>query len=430
MKEVKELLGLKDKKIKILKVTEEVIKGKKIKVVVIKGVTTKVKCPICNKYTKSIHDELKPVNLKFVKVAENECRLKVIKRRFICHKCKKRITEDLELNNTKRTVTNNLEIKIRKDLLKANFNIKQISEDNGVSEDKVRKILIEATEGESKYITRLPAIISIDEFKADTNEGKYACIINDPIKKKPLDVLPKRTKEYLIKYFLRIENKSNVKIVIGDMYETYLVITKEMFPNAKYVVDRFHFIRYIMDAVDNIRIRKQKEFGYNSKEYKILKNKKNVSLLRKYSNEIDWYVYVTRYQGNRKVKKLPINIINEIFDISDEIYRGYQLKEMFLDIIKHAEYDNVKEQLLAWCDLCDESKIQEFIDASNTIENWIDNITYSFLDKRYSNGYTEGLNNKIKVIKRNAYGYKNFYFFRLRILYILNGTLSGRSKKK
>ena len=430
MKEVKELLGLKDKKIKILKVTEEVIKGKKIKVVVIKGVTTKVKCPICNKYTKSIHDELKPVNLKFVKVAENECRLKVIKRRFICHKCKKRITEDLELNNTKRTVTNNLEIKIRKDLLKANFNIKQISEDNGVSEDKVRKILIEATEGESKYITRLPAIISIDEFKADTNEGKYACIINDPIKKKPLDVLPKRTKEYLIKYFLRIENKSNVKIVIGDMYETYLVITKEMFPNAKYVVDRFHFIRYIMDAVDNIRIRKQKEFGYNSKEYKIFKNKKNVSLLRKYSNEIDWYVYVTRYQGNRKVKKLPINIINEIFDISDEIYRGYQLKEMFLDIIKHAEYDNVKEQLLAWGDLCDESKIQEFIDASNTIENWIDNITYSFLGKRYSDGYTEGLNNKIKVIKRNAYGYKNFYFFRLRILYILNGTLSGRSKKK
>ena len=56
-----------------------------------------------------------------MKIAENDCILKVIKRRFICHKCKKRITEDLELNNKKRTVTNNLEIKIRKDLLKANF---------------------------------------------------------------------------------------------------------------------------------------------------------------------------------------------------------------------------------------------------------------------------------------------------------------------
>ena len=51
--------------------------------------------------------------------------------------------------------------------------------------------------------------------------------------------------------------------------------------------------------------------------------------------------------------------------------------------IKCGEYDNVKEQLLAWCDLCDAIKIQEFIDASNTIENWIDNITHSFLDNRY-----------------------------------------------
>ena len=40
------------------------------------------------------------------------------------------------------------------------------------------------------------------------------------------------------------------------MYETYLIVTKEMFPNAKYVVDRFHFTRYIMNTVDKIRIRK------------------------------------------------------------------------------------------------------------------------------------------------------------------------------
>ena len=106
MKKVKELLGLKEKKIKVVDVTEEIIKEKKVKVVIIKGTTNKVKCPICNKYTKSIHDELKPINLKYVKVAENDCRLKVIKRRFICHKCKKRITEDLELNNTKNNKNN------------------------------------------------------------------------------------------------------------------------------------------------------------------------------------------------------------------------------------------------------------------------------------------------------------------------------------
>ena len=80
--------------------------------------------------------------------------------------------------------------------------------------------------------------------------------------------------------------------------------------------------------------------------------------------------------------------------------------------------------------MCEESKIPEFIETSKTIKNWLIYIVNSFIDKRYSNAYTEGLNNKIKVIKRNAYGYKNFDFFRLRLLYILNQTLSGRSKKK
>ena len=53
-------------------------------------------------------------------------------------------------------------------------------------------------------------------------------------------------------------------------------------------------------------------------------------------------------------------------------------------------------------------------------------IVNSFIDKRLSNGYTEGVNKKIKDIKRLGYGYKNFEFFRLRLLYILNQKVRGR----
>ena len=42
--------------------------------------------------------------------------------------------------------------------------------------------------------------------------------------------------------------------------------------------------------LDDIRIRLQDEYGYNSKEYRLLKNKKNASLLRKYGNEVEWFV--------------------------------------------------------------------------------------------------------------------------------------------
>ena len=71
------------------------------------------------------------------------------------------------------------------------------------------------------------------------------------------------------------------------MYEPYLLVTQTMFPKAKYVVDPFHYTRYIMDALDKVRIRLLDNYGYNSYEYKLLKNKKNISLLRQYNNDID-----------------------------------------------------------------------------------------------------------------------------------------------
>jgi len=429
LKEVQELLGLKRNKVKVIKVEEINELNEKVQVITLDGIIKKVKCPICLKYTSSVHDKLRPIRIKYNKVVDRKCYLILFKRRFICHRCKKKIVEDLGINLSNRTISSSLEIKIRKDLLKPNFNIKQIAEENNVSQDKIRDILKDSMSDYPNHVKTLPQIISLDEFAAHTSYGKYALIINDPIKKKTLDILPSRKKDYLMSYFTKVENRSNVRYVIGDMYETYLIVTKAMFKNAKYIVDRFHFIRYIMDELDDIRIRLQDKYGYNSREYKLLKNKKNVSLLRKRYIDINWYVYVKRYEKGRYVYRLPKNILNEILAIDDELNRAYDLKELFLDIINNSTYENAGKDLLIWIDLCKESKIPEFIEASSTIENWLEYIVNSFIDKRFNNGYTEGLNNKIKVIKRNAYGYKNFDFLRLRLLYILNGKLSGRSKK-
>ena len=53
---------------------------------------------------------------------------------------------------------------------------------------------------------------------------------------------------------------------------------------------------------------------------------------------------------------------------------GYQLKELFLDIVNHSAYEDVKTDLKCWIDLCRESEIGKFIESSNTIENWLDYI--------------------------------------------------------
>ena len=423
MKEVKKLMGL-GKNYEVLKVDEVNEERQIVKYIYIRKTTKKERCPICNSYTKSIHDKLKPIKLKYVKAFEYTTYLIMEKRRFICHKCNKRFTEETVVNEESKSISTKLEQKILKDLLEYNLTLKYIAKNNNVSDNTIRNVLLKAMKNYPEYVRLLPRVISFDEFKADTNKGKYAFILNDPIHKDTLDILPTRKKDDLIQYFTKTENRSSVEFVISDMYEPYLLVTKIMFPKAKYVVDRFHYITYIMDALDDIRIRIQDEYGYNSEEYRLLKNKKNVSLLRKYRKDISWFVYTKRYKNKHMVEMLPGDILNEIFKINEEIKRGYDLKELFLDIVNHSTYEDSKRELLSWIDLCRESKIEEFISASNTIENWLEYIVNSFIDERFSNGFTEGLNNKIKVIKRNGFGFKNFDFFRLRLIYILRHKIS------
>ena len=419
MNELRKIMGL-DEGYKVIK-TEERNEGKvTAKFIYIETTSKKCKCPKCGKYTKSVHDKLKPITLKYVKAFEFITYVILIKRRFVCHECKYKFTESVTIQREKKNISNKVEQKVLKDLKQYNLSLKYIAEENNISDNTVRNILKEHMKDYPKHVISLPRVISFDEFKADTKEGKYAFVLNDPIHKEALDVLSNRKKEYLIQYFTYCENRHSVEYVISDMYEPYRIVTTIMFPKAKYVVDPFHYTRYIMDALDKVRIRLQDNYGYNSNEYRMLKNKKNVSLLRRYSNEIDWFTYTKRFKNNHLVDILKYDLREKLLDIDEELKMSYQLKELFLDITHHATYENVKNQLINWISLVREQNIEEMNEAANTIENWLEYICNSFIDKRFSNGFTEGLNNKIKVIKRVGFGYKDFDFFRLRLLYILN----------
>ena len=427
MRDLEKILKLEN--YKIIKIEERSEKNKMIKVIYVESKNKKDKCPICNEYTSSIHDRLKPIEVKYLKVIEQDTKINIVKKRFVCHGCNKKFTEKLDLNENGKSISNKLEQKVLKDLLNYNLSIKYIASINNISPGSVRNVLLNAMNEYPSHVKNLPRVISFDEFKADTNEGKYAFILNDPIHKKTLEVLPKRKKEYLINYFTKCNNRHSVEFVISDMYEPYLLVTQIMFPKAKYVVDRFHYTKYIMEALDKVRIRLQKEYGYNSKEYRMLKNKKNITLLRKHSNDIDWWVYTKRYKNGHMLDILKYDLREQILNINEELHQAYVLKELFLDLLSYSDYEHAEQEINDWIDVCKNCGLEEFEEASKTIKNWLPYIVNSFIDKRFSNGFTEGLNNKIKVIKRVAFGYKNFSFFRLRLMYILNGKISVMTKK-
>lgn len=421
------LIGLNKKDVKITNISQN---DNGIVEVSIESKKKKVRCSLCGKFTSSVHDKLKPIRSVYLDSCGTNVDLIIYKKRYHCYNCNKIFMEDLAINTSKGNISNKVKIQIRKDLLNYNLSFKYIADRNRISITTVENEMMNIISSMPEHVINLPKVISFDEFKADTKQGKYAFILNDPIHKKVLDVLPERKKERLLQYFTYCKNRHSVEFVISDMYEPYLQVTQIMFPKAKYVVDRYHYITYIMDALDSIRIRLQNTYGEKSKEYKLLKNKKNVSLLRKYSNDIDWWVYTKRYKNGHMIDILPINLLHDMFDISAELKEGYYLKEEFLDIVHHSKEMETEKQIDKWISKCISKKIPEFIEAAGTISRWKEYIINSFIDERYSNGFTEGINNKIKVIKRVAFGYKSFELLRGRILYVFGGKISGIIKNK
>ena len=186
MKDYYLLVGLNSKEVKIIDVNQM---GSGLIEVVIENRKKKVKCPVCNKFTGSVHDKLKPIRSIYLDSCGSSVDLIIYKKRYRCYTCNKIFTEELNINTSKGNISNKVKIQIRKDLLNYNLSLKYIAEKHRVSITSVENELLSIISAIPKYVVNLPRVISFDEFKADTVEGKYAFILNDPIHKKVLDIL-------------------------------------------------------------------------------------------------------------------------------------------------------------------------------------------------------------------------------------------------
>ena len=130
------------------------------------------------------------------------------------------------------------------------------------------------------------------------------------------------------------------------------------------------------------------------------------------------------------VDVLPVDILDDILKISNDLMEGYYLKEEFLDIVHHYNQIDVEKQITKWISKCIEKNIPEFVESVGTISRWKEYILNSFINDRYSNGYTEGINNKIKVIKRIAFGYKSFEYLEEEYYTYLMVRLVDQLKEK
>ena len=353
------------------------------------------KCPCCGNFTDKIHDYRVQI-IKDISAFGKFVFIHLKKRRYRCS-CGKRFAENNSFLPRYHRMTNRLSAYII-DRLTDVTSFSGIAREVNLSVSTVIRIFYFVSYSPKK----LPVALSIDEFKGDTNSEKYQCILTDPVNKVVLDILPKRYESYLTKYFNAFsrEERSKVKYFVSDMWKPYSNISSVWFKNATQIVDKYHWIRQVIRAFEAVRKQEQKKFSKSHRRY----FKKSRQLL------------IKRFSFLSDEQKQQVNIM---LYASPTLSTAYFFKEDFLKILDCKDRDSAKIAMSDWINSALDSDIPQLQKCANTMMNWLTGILNSF-SSTITNGFTEGCNNKIKVLKRNAYGYRNFNRFRNRILHIFS----------
>lgn len=219
-------------------------------------------CPFCHATTRRVHDYRSQM-IKDLPFQLKHCYLVLRKRRYHCS-CGKHFYESYSFLPRYFQRTNRLTAYIAS-ILHTNLSMKDVALQTNVSASTVARIL----DSISYSRQTLPEAISIDEFKGNASTGKYQCILVDPLKHKILDILPDRTQNHLISYFYSIPKieRYRVKYFVCDMWTPYIDLAKIYFPNAKIIIDKYHFIRQVTWAIDGVRKRLQRSMPASLRKY-------------------------------------------------------------------------------------------------------------------------------------------------------------------
>ena len=350
-----------------------------------------VPCPVCGNMTDSVHD------YRIQKVKDSPVQGKALvwyyrKRRYVCHSCGKRFLERNWLLPKWHRLTNRLALQaIGK--LSDKMSRKDIAAEFHVSESTICRWMNLTEYGRPD---RLPPVLSIDEFRGNAGGEKFQCILTSPVQKRILDILPDCRESRIYEYLQQFPNRNEVRYFVSDMRKDYISMAKNLFPNAKIVIDKFHVVRYCTWALENVRKRIQKSLHPDERKY----FKRSRTLLLKRMNHLT-------PNGRESV----IRMLRFQSDLRD----AYLLKEKFYSFMDSKDSEEARKRLHEFGLFAAVTDLKEFEPLFTVLRNWSKYILNSF-DTGYTNGFTEGCNNKIKVLKRIAFGYRNFNNFRQRIL--------------
>lgn len=374
------------------------------------------KCPICeNNRCIKYGTTIKRIKEKLFLDYKTLVLLTVQK--YKCKECGSVFNDSTDIIQKNKTISTHLKLAIIEEL-RTPISLTNIGKRYNLSAQEVYNIFVNHVQIERH---QMPEVLCIDEFKnLRTEDGKYAVVLYDPMNHKIIDIIDNRRLNNLDDYFIHINFKEldKVKYLITDMYEGYRSVKKRYFKNATHVVDGFHVSRYITDALNKVRIRVMNSYDRKTQEYKILK-KYWATFLKRLSDVKSFEAY----NPIQKKRTSSSDIIKDALEINKELYDAFMLKEEYFLMEDIIHLENSKNKIKEFTKTLSESTLEEFRVLAGMFDNWYTEICNSYIrfgDKRLNNAYAEGINNKIKSIKKISYGCRSFYYLRNRVMFIVN----------
>lgn len=344
--------------------------------------------------------------------------LRLHKQRYLCKHCNKAFTLKTSVTDYGCFISKNTKWKIARDL-KDKISEKDIAKNNNVSPNTVERVMDSYYNNLKLYKHYLPKVLSFDEFKSvKSADGAMSFHICNGETGQTIDIVEDRRLFSLLKYFnyYDVKARHSVKYIIIDMYAPYVSLIKKMFPNAKIVIDSFHLVQLISRSLNKTRIRAMKK---NKKAYN--KMKRYWKLILKSRDELDY----------SKWKKFPCfsnlmtekDVVDFILNQDTELRETYFKYQELLTAIKNKDKNKFLQAINEVNEL-----VSDYMKTSiKTLTEFKENI-YNTFKTNYHNGFIEGNNNFIKVLKRIAFGFRSFRRFKARIM-ICKGLIKMNKKK-
>ena len=396
------LLGMKDPNITIL----DYVDATTHKEILAKLDYLAPKCHNCHgQMTK--YDFQKASKIPYLECAGYKTLIRLKKRRFKCKKCGKVTVSETSLVKKNHQIATVVHQKIAQ-LLIEKQSMTDIAKRLAVSTSTVIRML---NEFQLKTDWNwLPENMSWDEYHF--KKGKMSFIAQDFDSLKVITILDGRTQATIRNHFQRYSRqvRNRVKVITMDMFSPYYQLAKQLFPHAKIVLDRFHIVQHMNRTMNRVRIQIMNQFDRKAHEYRALK--RYWKLVQQDSRKLnDKRFYRPTFRAHLTNKE----ILEKLLSYSQELREHYELYQLLLF---HFQEKNSKhffdliEETISEVNPIFQTVFKTFLKDKEKIIN--------ALELPYSNAKLEATNNLIKVIKRNAFGFRNFENFKKRILIALN----------